>query len=85
MLTGQKPFDADSLTSLMYKIAREQHPAPRSINPRIPQIVEKIIDKALEKDPGKRYQKAGMMAEHLRKVVAKIDEAKAKKDSPAKA
>jgi eukaryotic-like serine/threonine-protein kinase len=85
MLTGQKPFDADSLTSLMYKIAREQHPAPRSINPRIPQIVEKIIDKALEKDPGKRYQKAGMMAEHLRKVVAKIDEAKAKKDAPAKA
>jgi len=85
MLTGQKPFDADSLTSLMYKIAREQHPAPRSINPRIPQVVEKIIDKALEKDPEKRYQKAGMMAEHLRKVVAKIDETKAKKAAPAKA
>jgi len=85
MLTGEKPFDADSLTSLMYKIAREQHPAPRSINPRIPQIVEKIIDKALEKDPDKRYQKAGMMAEHLRKVVAKIDEAKAMKAAPAKA
>ncbi|MBS1237037.1 MAG: serine/threonine protein kinase with Chase2 sensor, partial [Deltaproteobacteria bacterium] len=85
MLTGQKPFDADSLTSLMYKIAREQHPAPRSINPRIPQVVEKIIDKALEKDPEKRYQKAGMMAEHLRKVVAKIDETKAKKAAPTKA
>lgn len=85
MLTGQKPFDADSLTSLMYKIAREQHPAPRSINPRIPQVVEKIIDKALEKDPEKRYQKAGMMAEHLRKVVAKIDESKSKKAAPAKA
>jgi serine/threonine-protein kinase len=46
--------------------------------------VEKIIDKALEKDPEKRYQKAGMMAEHLRKVVAKIDESKSKKAAPAK-
>ena len=85
MLTGKKPFDSDDLTSLMYKIAREQHPAARSINPRIPQIVEKIIDKAMEKDPEKRYQKAGQMAEHLRKVIAKIDEARAKKGAPAKA
>jgi eukaryotic-like serine/threonine-protein kinase len=87
MLTGEKPFEADDLTSLMYKIAREQHPAPRSINPRIPQVVEKIIDKAMEKDPEKRYQKAGQMADHLRKVIAKIDEARAKKGAgaPAKA
>jgi CHASE2 domain-containing sensor protein/predicted Ser/Thr protein kinase len=84
MLTGQKPFEADDLTSLMYKIAREKHSSPRSLNPKIPQVVEKIIDKAMEKDPEKRYQKAGQMAEHLRKVIAKIDEVKAKKESPAK-
>ncbi len=83
MLTGQKPFEADDLTSLMYKIAREKHPSPRSLNPKIPQIVEKIIDKAIEKEPEKRYQKAGQMAEHLRKVIAKIDEVKAKKETPA--
>jgi CHASE2 domain-containing sensor protein/tRNA A-37 threonylcarbamoyl transferase component Bud32 len=85
MLTGEKPFEADDLTSLMYKIAREQHPAPRTINPKIPQVVEKIIDRAMEKDPEKRYQKAGQMADHLRKVIAKIDEARAKKAAPAKA
>lgn len=84
MLTGQKPFEAEDLTSLMYKIARESHPAPRSINPKIPQVVEKIIDKALEKEPEKRYQKAGLMAEHLRKVVARIDEVTVKKEAPAK-
>ena len=83
MLTGQKPFEADDLTSLMYKIAREKHSSPRSLNPKIPQVVEKIIDKAMEKDPEKRYQKAGQMAEHLRKVIAKIDEVKAKKEAPA--
>lgn len=84
MLTGQKPFEADDLTSLMYKITREKHSSPRSLNPKIPQVVEKIIDKAMEKDPEKRYQKAGQMAEHLRKVIAKIDEVKAKKEAPAK-
>jgi serine/threonine-protein kinase len=47
--------------------------------------VEKIIDRAMEKDAEKRYQKAGQMADHLRKVIAKIDEARAKKAAPAKA
>jgi len=79
MLTGQKPFAAEDITSLMYKIAKERHISPRSINPRIPQIVEKIIDKALAKEAEKRYQKAGQMAEHLNKVVARIDELKTKK------
>jgi CHASE2 domain-containing sensor protein/tRNA A-37 threonylcarbamoyl transferase component Bud32 len=79
MLCGKKPFSGDDMTSLMYQIAREPHASPRSINSKIPGVVEKIIDKALEKDPEKRYQKAGLMAEHLKKVIAKIDEIQAKK------
>ena len=74
LLTGQKPFKAEDMTSLMYKIANEPHPSPRSINPRIPTVVEKIIDKALEKDREKRYQSANQMAEQLKKVVTKMDE-----------
>lgn len=81
MLTGQKPFTGEDMTSLMYKIAKEPHPSPRSINAKIPQVVERIIDMALEKEKDKRYQKAGQMAEHLKKVVAKIDELQAKKSS----
>ena len=81
MLTGQKPFAGEDMTSLMFKIAKEGHPSPRSINARIPQIVERIIDKALEKEKANRYQKAGQMAEHLRKVVEKIDEFQSKKNT----
>ena len=79
MLTGRKPFRGDDMTSLMYQIAREPHPSPRSINPRIPPVVEKIIDKALEKDVERRYQKAGQMADHLKKVAARMMEIQAKK------
>jgi len=79
MLTGEKPFAGEDMTSLMYKIAKEKHPSVRSINPQVPQVVEKIIDKALEKEMETRYQKAGQMADHLNKVVAKIDEIQEKK------
>jgi CHASE2 domain-containing sensor protein/tRNA A-37 threonylcarbamoyl transferase component Bud32 len=79
MLAGEKPFAGEDMTSLMYKIAKEKHPSVRSINPQVPQVVEKIIDKALEKEMETRYQKAGQMADHLNKVVAKIDEIQEKK------
>ena len=74
MLTGQKPFIGGDITSLMFKIAKEKHPSARSINPRVPPVVERIIDKALEKDVTNRYQSAGKMANHIRQVIAKIDE-----------
>ncbi len=79
LLSGEKPFKGEDITSLMYQVAREKHPSIRTINPKTPPVVEKIIDKALEKDPEKRYQKAGQMAEHLKMVLAKIDEIQAKK------
>jgi serine/threonine-protein kinase len=79
LLTGEKPFKGDDMTSLMYHIAREPHTSPRSINPRIPKVIEKIIDKALEKDVEKRYQDASQLAEHLKKVLARLEEVQAKK------
>jgi serine/threonine-protein kinase len=79
LLSGEKPYAGDDMTSLMYQIAKEQHPSVRTINPNVPQVVEQIINRAMEKDPEERYQKAGLMSEHLKKVVARIDEVQAKK------
>lgn len=76
MLTGQKPFLSDDITSLMYEIVKEKHPSVREVNPKVPSIIEKIIDRALEKDIAKRYQRAGVMAEHLRKIAERIDQLK---------
>jgi serine/threonine-protein kinase len=74
LLCGEKPFNGDDMTSLMYMIAKERHPSLKKINPKVPNVVEKIVDKALEKEAAKRYQKAGHMALHLRSVIKKIDE-----------
>jgi serine/threonine-protein kinase len=81
MLTGQKPFVSEDITSLMYQIAREKHPSVREIKPKIPPVLEKIIDKALSKEVDQRYQKADLMAEHLSKVVERIDQLKKNKAS----
>ncbi len=83
MLTGQKPFRGEDMTSLMYQIAREHHPPPRSINSKVPPVVERIIDKALEKDVEQRYQKAGQLSEHLKKILAKLQEIQRKHNSSA--
>ena len=81
MLTGQKPFVSDDVTSLLYKISHAKHPSARELNPKIPLVVEKIIDKALAKDVDQRYQKAGQMAEHLTRVVERIDQLREKRKS----
>jgi CHASE2 domain-containing sensor protein len=81
LLTGQKPFASEDMASLMYQITRKRHPSARETNPRIPPVVEKIIDKALIKEVDQRYQKAELMAEHLRKVVGRIDQLKKNKAS----
>jgi hypothetical protein len=63
----------------MLSIARDRHPSARTLNATVPHIVERIIDRSLEKDIENRYMKAGLMAAQLRKVVAKIDEVLAQK------
>jgi serine/threonine protein kinase len=62
----------------MYEIVKRGHPSLREINPKIPSIIEKIVDKALTKDVANRYQSAGLMAEHLSKVAERIDQLKKK-------
>ena len=73
MLAGQKPFRGDDMTSVMYKIAHEKHPSIKTVNPKVPAVLDKILDIALEKEPEKRYQKAGQMADHLHQIITKLD------------
>jgi len=78
LLTGQLPFRGKNLTSLFYQITQVRHPSPRAINPRIPKPCEQIIDKALAKDPNKRFQSTAEFAKYARLLVGKIDEARSR-------
>ena len=58
MLTGEKPFKAETYTGFIQKHIHEKPKSPSKINPNIPSYLEKIILKCLEKDKNSRYQKA---------------------------
>ena len=68
MSTGRLPFEADSPVSVALKQVNDDAAPPRSINPKIPQGLEQIIMKAMEKDPSIRYQNAEQMLECLEKL-----------------
>ena len=65
MLTGRVPFDADTPVSIALKHMQEKPIEPIKLNPTIPYAVNKIIMKAMEKDPNERYQSATEMLKDL--------------------
>jgi serine/threonine-protein kinase len=64
-LTGQCPYGDANGMQVIVKHIIEPPPKPRSLNPNIPEAVEKVILKALAKQPSARYNSAGEFTEEL--------------------
>ncbi|HEY7680310.1 MAG TPA: serine/threonine-protein kinase, partial [Terriglobia bacterium] len=76
-LTGEKPFTGESVATLVYQISTQPHPSPKKYKADVPDLVLPVIDKALTKDPDKRYQRARDMAADLRATLSRISAARA--------
>ncbi|MBR5539952.1 MAG: Stk1 family PASTA domain-containing Ser/Thr kinase [Clostridia bacterium] len=61
MLTGKLPFEADSAVSVAIMQMQSEAQPPRQINAAIPEGLEDITIKAMQKDTSKRYQSAAEM------------------------
>jgi serine/threonine-protein kinase len=72
LLSGELPFEADTLSSLMYKIAYEKHKDIRVANPELPTCVATIIDRCLAKDPDKRYETGKTLSDSLRRCLKQL-------------
>ncbi len=66
LLTGERAFPGDNYFSIMYKITNDNPIPIRKIRPQLPDIFEKIVNKALAKNPEKRYQTCMDFAYDLR-------------------
>ena len=58
MLTGHVPFDGDSAVSIALMQLQDVAKRPREVNPNIPEGLEEITVKAMQKDPDDRYHSA---------------------------
>ncbi len=61
MLTGKLPFEADSPVSVAIKQIQSIPRRPRELNPEIPEGLEEITLRAMQKDAHRRYQSAAEM------------------------
>lgn len=74
MLTGRVPFDADTPVSVALKQVQEEPVDPIKYNPDIPISLNRIILKAMQKDPNLRYQNATEMLKDLTLALKKPNE-----------
>ncbi len=65
LLTGRLPFAGEDIASLVYQITNTKQPSVRDLRPELPAAATRIINKALQKSPAKRYPSAKNMAESL--------------------
>ena len=65
MLTGRPPFDGDTPVAVAMQHIQETPTPPSQLNPNIPQGLEALILRCLEKQPEKRYQDGDELARAL--------------------
>lgn len=79
MLAGRPPFDAAELNAILYQVLNSAPPLPSTYNPKVPQGLDRIVARALAKDPDKRFQDAAEMAVALHKY---FSSAKPEREKP---
>jgi serine/threonine protein kinase/Tfp pilus assembly protein PilF len=76
MLTAQLPFLGESSTEVIDRIVHQEPPALARLNYSVPQALERIVRKSLEKNPDFRYQAVREMYIDLRNLQRDLDTGK---------
>ncbi|HHO69043.1 MAG TPA: serine/threonine protein kinase, partial [Gammaproteobacteria bacterium] len=72
LLTGSLPFQGDSVATLMYRIANEKTPPLRKYRRGMPVCLGRLLNRALQKAPSKRFADGAEMAAAIRKCRAQF-------------
>ncbi len=78
MATGRVPYKAETPIAVVFMHVSGPLPLPRSLNPALPEAVERVILKALAKNPDERYQTAEDMVEALKRAIPEATTVKGK-------
>ena len=69
LLTGRSAFPEQNRAQLVHKVMSGVPQPPRALRPEIPRDLEAIVLKAIARDPRRRYQQAGGLADDLRRFL----------------
>ncbi|MBI3272964.1 MAG: protein kinase [Planctomycetes bacterium] len=70
LLVGRPPFQGSAFEAILAQVLFNDPPAPRTLSRRVPQDLETITLKAMEKEPERRYKSAQLLAEDLDRFLA---------------
>jgi serine/threonine protein kinase len=70
ILTGEKPYTGEHLTTVVYKIVAEEPVAPHRLNPTLAGAIENVLRKGLSKKPDGRYRTCQEFTEALERTCA---------------
>ena len=73
LLTGKRPFNADSIATLLLRITQEAPKPIGELRADIPASLRRVIARTLNKQPEKRYQSGRELSEALTRVLIEID------------
>lgn len=74
LVSGQTPYQGDTLAALTYQILNKRPRSVREFNKELPNGVVRLINKAIQREPEKRFANAATMAEALRRQAARDTE-----------
>ncbi len=74
MATGHPPFRADGALAVLHRICREPHRPVWQTNEQIPDELSDLIDRLLEKKPGRRPTSAAEVSEWLAALLSRIQQ-----------
>jgi serine/threonine-protein kinase len=73
--TGSLPFGGETIMAIVLAHIQKTPPRPRNVNPRIPEALEAVILRCLEKSPARRYAKVDDVLEDLTTISSGVEAA----------
>jgi formylglycine-generating enzyme required for sulfatase activity/tRNA A-37 threonylcarbamoyl transferase component Bud32 len=81
LLTRHNPFEGESITTVIYKIMHAELPPLSDFNKHLPPGLERVVRKALARDPDQRYATCGELAADLMQCASQGSQADTIRDS----
>jgi serine/threonine protein kinase len=73
LMTGRQPFSGNTPPAIVYQVLNEEPPTLRAVAPKMPEALDKVISRALQKKPDQRWSSAQELGDAFRTVAREVE------------